>query len=454
MAHHKVFAGTFVLYIAILAFIAYIAFRPISESYLDADALDATTKSDGDAYSCNAEGGCFKNTSPTHFEVTLKEPTKRIKVHAAVDMVAPLTVNGSLVATAADVEKVRFPGPRGETGPQGIPGIPGIPGTSFDPSQTYELVQAKHMRVNRSADEQWPNGWGKGLHAWDVYANGTVGAGKDGTLAAYMNRDGIIMANNTFDLNAKREDKGIKAYHMTRTDEGNRYHGWAFWHMNDDYGRNDLQIWEYAADGGGNTCGGNSSDGAMCAPAFGIKSKGHVYTQRDLNVGGKLCINSTCLTESDMKRVKDTVDKSFVKGRYVRLQRKEWPPGGESQGYINILELSAIGRNGNVLKATASLWPQYGDVNVFGPNFVVDKDKRADWNSGGTGLPHTTNHPNAYIELDLGGTSDILSVVIDNRRDCCTTRIIGTELQILDTSRNIIWSKLITVDQGSYTFVL
>jgi hypothetical protein len=369
-------------------------------------------------------------------------------MHTGIDMKAPVTINGSIVATAADVEKVRFPGPRGETGPQGIPG------SSFDPSQTYESVQAKQMRVNRSTEDKWPTGWGQGVHAWDVYANGTVGAGKDGNVAAYMNRDGHIEAVNSFKLNANREDKGIKAYHMQRTDEGNRFHGWSLWHMNDEYGRNDLQIWEYAADGGGSTCGGNSSEGAMCAAAFGIKSKGHVYTKRDLNVGGKLCIGDTCLTESDIKRVKDTVDKSYVKGRYIRLQRKDWPPGGEAQGYINILEFSAFGRNGELLNATASLWPQYGDANVFGPKFVVDKNKSADWNSGGTGLPHTTNHPNAYIELDIGGTQDILSVVIDNRRDCCTTRIIGTELQILDTSRNIIWSKRITVDQGSYTFVV
>ena len=190
MAHHKVFAGTFVLYIAILAFIAYIAFRPISESYLDADALDATTKSDVDAYSCNAEGGCFKNTSPTHFEVTLKEPTKRIKVHAAVDMVAPLTVNGSLVATAADVEKVRYPGPKGETGQQGSPG------KDFDPSIMQEAVKTKKLQLgdkfmfsavgDAHANDDWLRMFDKDGKGY----NGGFAAGRLWTPSFYSNSEG------------------------------------------------------------------------------------------------------------------------------------------------------------------------------------------------------------------------------------------------------------------------
>jgi len=42
-------------------------------------------------------------------------------------MVAPLTINGNVVATAADVEKVRFPGPKGDKGDPGNDGV-GLPG--------------------------------------------------------------------------------------------------------------------------------------------------------------------------------------------------------------------------------------------------------------------------------------------------------------------------------------
>ena len=52
------------------------------------------------------------------------------------------------------------------------------------------------MKVNRPDNEKWPNGWGKGIHSWDVYVNGTVGAGKDGNVAAYINRDGWIGGDN------------------------------------------------------------------------------------------------------------------------------------------------------------------------------------------------------------------------------------------------------------------
>jgi hypothetical protein len=362
MAHHKVFAGTFVLYIAILAFIAYIAFRPISESYLDADALsekDATTKSDGDAYSCNAEGGCFKNTSPTHFEVTLKEPTKRIKVHAAVDMVAPLTVNGSLVATAADVEKVRYPGPKGETGQQGSPG------KDFDPSETYASVQAKQMRVNRSSEEKWPSGWGQGLHAWDVYANGTIGAGKDGGLAAYLNSGGHVVANSSlrtpgfYSSGAGNDFKGGASVHNP-----NNWGTHFPWHGDQkNYVRGDTEMRGNVNSIGDLTVGGNLSmaqnanvqgklyfgDPALSTNAHGTNNSDPYYIEKKVFSGnnsqlrltinddhdesfqiwgqscsagnchgegqprfkfyadGRMCIKDTCINEDDLKKLKGAI---------------------------------------------------------------------------------------------------------------------------------------------------
>ncbi len=66
-------------------------------------------------------------------------------------------------------------------------------------------------------------------------------------------------------------DKNIKGISMRRTDEAGRYHEWKQWHMNDMYGRNDYQLYEYAADSKGASCGGNWNDGARCLPRFTIK---------------------------------------------------------------------------------------------------------------------------------------------------------------------------------------
>lgn len=42
------------------------------------------------------------------------------------------------------------------------------------------------------ADSGYPDGWGGGVHTWDVYAEGTVAAGKGGVIAASMDAGGAI----------------------------------------------------------------------------------------------------------------------------------------------------------------------------------------------------------------------------------------------------------------------
>jgi hypothetical protein len=252
MAHYTAFAGTFVLYILILALIGYVAFRPISETYLGEE--EAKTKSDDFAFTCNEEGVCFKNTSPTHVEVTIKEPQKRVMMHTGIDMKAPVTINGSLVATAADVEKVRFPGPRGETGPQGIPG------SSFDPSQTYESVRAKQVTANKGS------GWGTAINVnapvqpESLYAlhfgNGEDIHGRQAGMGYIANQPNKIFSS-----------RGTLASHIHQDDDFMMYSsGWN--------------------------------------PLLGIKGgSGDAYVRGKATVG-ELCINSTCIKEADIKKLK------------------------------------------------------------------------------------------------------------------------------------------------------
>jgi hypothetical protein len=63
---------------------------------------------------------------------------------------------------------------------------------------------------------------------------------------------------------------------QVRTDEQGRNHRWAFWHMNQAYGMNSLQIWEYRTDSSGVDCGGNTDDGAICHPRFTILQGGNI----------------------------------------------------------------------------------------------------------------------------------------------------------------------------------
>ncbi len=60
-----------------------------------------------------------------------------------------------------------------------------------DASHAGNLRVAKRLLVNRSSTDRYPN-WGDGLHTLDVYANGTIGAGTNGNVAASINNSGTI----------------------------------------------------------------------------------------------------------------------------------------------------------------------------------------------------------------------------------------------------------------------
>ncbi len=56
------------------------------------------------------------------------------------------------------------------------------------------------LGVDEPAGQGFPNGWGGGIHTWDAYANGTVGAGTNGSLNAYLNNGGVVYAGNQMEL--------------------------------------------------------------------------------------------------------------------------------------------------------------------------------------------------------------------------------------------------------------
>lgn len=107
--------------------------------------------------------------------------------------------------------------------------------------------------------------------------------------------------------------------------------------------------------------------------------------------------------------------------------------------------MTAYDLNDVPITATATISPQYLGAETFGPQLLTDTLI--------TGLPaHTTNDPNAYMELDLGSMKDISKIVIENRRDCCTSRIIGTEIQIRNSDNAVVWSSEILTDRPRYAF--
>jgi len=57
------------------------------------------------------------------------------------------------------------------------------------------------LKVNRTDAERYVDGWSPGIHTLDLYANGTIGAGSNGQVAASLSRDGDIVSNGTANMN-------------------------------------------------------------------------------------------------------------------------------------------------------------------------------------------------------------------------------------------------------------
>jgi hypothetical protein len=87
------------------------------------------------------------------------------------------------------------------------------------------------------------------------------------------------------EISLKSPDSGIHSLRLKRTDEDDRVHEWAFWHMNKDYHKNALEIWEYKTDKSGKNCGGDAADGAMCGLRLVISEGGNVGIANELTVG-------------------------------------------------------------------------------------------------------------------------------------------------------------------------
>ena len=112
---------------------------------------------------------------------------------------------------------------------------------------------------------------------------------------------------------------GMGHIELRRTDEETKDHFWRLWHMNQTYGMNSLQVWEYRNDSNGNSCTGNPDDGAICNPRLTIEQGGNVcigcgsasggnlevahslQVHGELNMNGNSIVNCGALTEANLQ---------------------------------------------------------------------------------------------------------------------------------------------------------
>jgi hypothetical protein len=118
-------------------------------------------------------------------------------------------------------------------------------------------------------------------------------------------------------------------------------------------------------------------------------------------------------------------------------------------GTFNLKGLEVYGETGAQITTglTPSLSSQYEPASTFGPQHLMSV--------GGvptTGLAHTNQGDNEYAQLELAVPSVVSKVIIHNRTDCCSDRILNSELLLLNESMTPYAQKAITEVLAKYEF--
>ncbi len=125
-----------------------------------------------------------------------------------------------------------------------------------------------------------------------------------------------------------------------------------------------------------------------------------------------------------------TPQKGLRPGRYVRI---------ELSGDERVLSLAEVQvfRNGRNLAVNGTATQI--DVDFSGwPNRAIDGNWDGDFNRGS--VTHTTETTDPWWELDLGTEQIVDQITIWNRTDCCSDRLEGFRLTLLNERRHAVWS--------------
>ena len=115
--------------------------------------------------------------------------------------------------------------------------------------------------------------------------------------------------------------------------------------------------------------------------------------------------------------------------RYIRILRVE--PSDQKEHIINISELSVYGAGMKLLPLV--------DGTVYP---LWDNNPNYNWNQLKDGIlagfASTTNSLDSRITVDLGSAQTVHEIVVNNRTDAGTNRIIGCQLFLLDGNERVL----------------
>ena len=140
----------------------------------------------------------------------------------------------------------------------------------------------------------------------------------------------------------------------------------------------------------------------------------------------------------------------MITGKIVQVARAD-----NRAEYINLLGIDVFDQSGNIITSgitpTISPGVYSNDPSHFGPQFLIDGVHQEN-GSNGLRLPHSTNVPNAYHQLDLGQDTVISKIVVYNRTACCMDRINGCNLVVNNAAGTNVLTIPLTGSKAVYTF--
>ncbi|XP_077990713.1 uncharacterized protein LOC144445036 [Glandiceps talaboti] len=123
----------------------------------------------------------------------------------------------------------------------------------------------------------------------------------------------------------------------------------------------------------------------------------------------------------------------LVIGRYVSVQLVD------RQDYVHLCEVQVMvpkhiraKRLENI--ATAGTASQSSDYQGTDPNRAIDGNTQSTWSANT--CSHTNSDQNAWWKVDLGKSYAVYEVIVTNRQDCCSERLLNAEVRVGD-SENI-----------------